>query len=194
MKDLYRKGIQEFEELNQGKMAKADFPSVFGHTFIKVFSSKTICAAFRVTGIHPFNPDALRPSQFKPSEASSVKGCFPLPQPSPVRRIMAACHSQIPAPAMPSTIDNAVPSHLSVSPIIDPSLYTPTKRVLLITESLSCSETASFLISKTPIISADTLLSAALHSVPDLPEPNWDVLNKAKEWSMLKKTDCRLHT
>ncbi|KIJ54179.1 hypothetical protein M422DRAFT_99663, partial [Sphaerobolus stellatus SS14] len=57
LKDFYRKELESFEELNHGQMAKHDFPFVFGMAFHKAFTEDTILAAFRATGIHPFNPD-----------------------------------------------------------------------------------------------------------------------------------------
>ncbi|KIJ42700.1 hypothetical protein M422DRAFT_137261, partial [Sphaerobolus stellatus SS14] len=85
MKDIYREEIQAFDQLNQCKMIKADFAKVFGKAYLRTFTPELIKMAFRVTGVYPFNPDVISEAQTKPSEALSIKGSFPLPQPSPVR-------------------------------------------------------------------------------------------------------------
>jgi len=66
---------------------------------------------------------------------------------------------------------------MSITKYIKPSLYTLSKRVCLMTKSLSCSKMASFLICTKLITSANTVLVAELHSV----------LEKAKSWSVHKK-------
>ena len=81
MTDQYRKHVEEFEERNGSKLTKVDFTGVFGAAFLP----ETILVAFQVTGIYPFNPNAISPTQMKPSEVISVKASFPLPQASPVQ-------------------------------------------------------------------------------------------------------------
>jgi len=145
MKDQYRKHVDAFEEKNGSKLTKADFTGVFGAAFLIAFLSETIMAAFRVTGIYPFNPNAISPTQMKPSEVTSVKASFLLPQASPVQRIMATYNYQtIPStplfPATP-TLNAAVTPMVHSSPfqdpVIDPTLYTPSKRGRTMVESLS---------------------------------------------------------
>ncbi|KAF8589787.1 hypothetical protein K439DRAFT_1644976 [Ramaria rubella] len=56
MKDIYRNEVHRFEELHSHKMAKADFMMVFGTAFLRAFTVDTVKAAFKATGIHPYNP------------------------------------------------------------------------------------------------------------------------------------------
>lgn len=90
MKEIWKQLVREFEEKNTRKMTKGDFTGVFGRAFQLAFTPETVTAAFRATGVHPFDPSVITPTQMKPSEPSSVKGVFPLQQPSPVRAIMTA--------------------------------------------------------------------------------------------------------
>ncbi|THU97010.1 hypothetical protein K435DRAFT_819286 [Dendrothele bispora CBS 962.96] len=76
MKTEMKNAINEFEETHQHPVAKADFTGVFGQAFLKSFDEETVKAAFRVTGVHPFDRAAIRPEQMKPAEATSVKGSF----------------------------------------------------------------------------------------------------------------------
>ncbi|KIJ34009.1 hypothetical protein M422DRAFT_182639, partial [Sphaerobolus stellatus SS14] len=181
MKDIYRQEVQAFEENHGHKMNKGDFGGVFGAAFHRAFTPETIKTAFRVTGIHPFNPNIISESQMKPSEVTSVKGSFPLPQPSPVRRIMATYHHQTVTPSLPlvthtnlSSPQQGGPSELD--PNIDPSLYTPSKRVRVMTATLSQSESASYLVSASPIKSTRYLPSPVLEAPPRENNPNWDLL------------------
>ncbi len=90
MKDVYQEEVKKFTEEHRRKVAKADFAGVFGAAFIRAFTKENILAAFRATGIHPFNPSVITPSQMKPSEPASLQGSFPVEQSSPVKAIMKA--------------------------------------------------------------------------------------------------------
>jgi len=89
MKKEWHLAIDTFEDQTMHAVEKEDFLSVFGSAFLKAFDKKTVLAAFRATGVHPFDPTVIKDEQMKPSEATSTKATFPLQQPSPVRRVMA---------------------------------------------------------------------------------------------------------
>ncbi|KDQ08328.1 hypothetical protein BOTBODRAFT_118813, partial [Botryobasidium botryosum FD-172 SS1] len=84
MKDAWKEDIHKFEETHRRSVTKGDFTKVFGTAFLRAFMRESILAAFKATGIHPFNPDIIKPTQTKPSEATSVKGGFPLQHAPPV--------------------------------------------------------------------------------------------------------------
>jgi hypothetical protein len=134
-------------------VSKGAFAGVFGRAFLRAFDKDTVQAAFEATGIYPFNPDVITEKQMKPSLPKSTKGDFPLPQPSPVRRVMAVFRSRPPtafdvspdAPGSPESPSRPKHSH---DPDIDPNLYTPTKRMQLLHSSLGASSSGSFLVSK----------------------------------------------
>ncbi|KAJ7435542.1 hypothetical protein B0H11DRAFT_1937476 [Mycena galericulata] len=118
-------------------------------------------------GIYPFNPNVIKPQQMKPSEATSVKGAFPLLQPSPVRRIMAVYHENPPT-AFDVDPDNHVLARPSVirDPNIDPALYRPAKRMRMMTSALETSTSGSFLVSKDPVTSQSGLPAPVLEGPP----------------------------
>ena len=161
MKEVWKIEIDRFEELHKRKVKKGDFVEVFGKAFVTAFSEDTILAAFKATGIFPFNPNVITEQQMKPSQATSTQASFPLAQPTPVRRVMAVFHDQprtafditadIPSSpqaggsvSVPQTPPHTVPSS------IDPDLFTPTKRGRILVGALGSSASAPFL--KTHII------------------------------------------
>ncbi|KDR65049.1 hypothetical protein GALMADRAFT_82338, partial [Galerina marginata CBS 339.88] len=85
MKDAWKQEIVSFEQQKMRKVSKSEFTSLWSRAYQASFTQDTILAAFRVTGVHPFSRDAITEAQMKPSLTTSIKGSFPLPQPSPVR-------------------------------------------------------------------------------------------------------------
>lgn len=120
MKSIWKEEVSTFESLHKRGVNKDDFCSVFGCAFLCAFTAKNIEAAFEATGIHPYNPNIIRPEQMKPAEATSIRSSFPLVQPSPVRAVIAAfrnhqftyqeCHPN--SPLNPSHTPIAGPSNL----------------------------------------------------------------------------------
>ncbi|KIJ23158.1 hypothetical protein M422DRAFT_276329 [Sphaerobolus stellatus SS14] len=88
MKEEFWKAIELFEEENNRGVGKADFVFVFGSAFLKAAQVDLVKAAFSTTGIVPFNPNIISAEKMKPSKPTSVKGSFPLVQPSPVRAVV----------------------------------------------------------------------------------------------------------
>ncbi|KAJ6524626.1 hypothetical protein DFH09DRAFT_937165 [Mycena vulgaris] len=61
-----------------------------------------------------------------------------------------------------------------IDPTIDPELYTPSKRMRLMTSSLATSASASFLVSKDPVTSKSRLPVPVLEGPPmAIPQPDW---------------------
>ena len=153
---------------------------------LRAFSEDTVKAAFAATGVHPFNPDAISDKQLKPSLPTSTKGSFPLPQPSPVRTIIAAMTACPPTSfdLSPTHIAPlAGPSHRSPStspspsaqqqtpdPNIDPELQTPSKRIWLMYGALASTSSGSMLVSKTCMTSAYTVTTPVFEPLPELPQ------------------------
>jgi hypothetical protein len=90
MKDKWKKEITAYEETTLKPVGKPDFLGVFRRTYNAAFTPDTVKAAFKVTGVVPFNHDAISEDQMKPSIATSVKRSFPLSQPEVVHTVMAA--------------------------------------------------------------------------------------------------------
>ncbi|KIK02647.1 hypothetical protein K443DRAFT_36323, partial [Laccaria amethystina LaAM-08-1] len=85
MKEAWKKVISQLEDETKAAVSKPDFLYLFGTAYNESFTEATVKAAFQVTGVYPFNKNAISAKQMKPSTTLSVKGEFPLPQPSPVR-------------------------------------------------------------------------------------------------------------
>lgn len=189
MKECFKNEINQFETLHLRPVGKGDFTGVFGRAFLKAFTPDTVAAAFRVTGIHPFDPSVISETQMKPSVATSTKHSFPLVQTSPVRRVMAVFPSHPPtafdvSPSTHAAISgNSSPGtptrqKRAIDPNIDPELYTPSKRMRLLTSNLA-SSSASFLVSTAPITSANRIAPPVLETVPPLLQPNWSFLQSS---------------
>lgn len=199
LKSAWRRVIREYETRTLRPVGKANFLELFGRAFRCSFDVETIQAAFRVTGIHPFNRDVITADQMKPSEVTSTSSSFPLPLNTPVRRIMAAFHHQPPTrfdvdiethlpqsnhiePASNPTTDvssvrapQSPPPSPILDPAIDPSLFTPSKRMRSVYASLAMSKSASFLVSKEVITSEDSLPPLALEQRPPyIGVPDWN--------------------
>ncbi|PBK60943.1 hypothetical protein ARMSODRAFT_1026032 [Armillaria solidipes] len=232
MKTQLKNVIHEFEEKHRRNVGKGDFTGLFRRAYKQAFDPETIKAAFCMTGVHPFNGNVISDQQMKPSESTSIKGAFPLLQPSPVHAVIAAFHHYkpttfdldpdnhieiqdssrisnedwlsspisrdgLPAPASFPTFGS--PSHglsvLSNSPSldnagsrtqpstplqrvrdlnIDPSLYTPSKHMRMMTSALSLTSSGSFLIQPTvKVTSLHSIPSPVLEGPPTLRQPDW---------------------
>ena len=221
MKKEFHEEINRFEDLQKSNIMKADFAGVFGCAFLCAFSEDTVKAAFAATGVHPFNPDAISDKQLKPSLSTSTKGSFPLPQPSPVRTIIAAMTACPPtsfdlspthfAPLAgpshrgPSTSPSPSARQWTPDPNIDPELQTPSKRIRLMYGTLASTSSGSMLVLKTRMTSAYTVTTPVFEPLPKLPQPDWSYLQNQlsntyqshevlqHENAKLTKSLCRLH-
>jgi hypothetical protein len=197
MKECWKEEIHTFEEKNRCGVNKADFASVWGTAYLRAFTPDLVKAAFSATGICPFNPDVITPEQMKPSACTSTQHLFPLPQTSPVRAIMAAFRYYQPTsfelspdthvPIQPDptgTLPSSPSPKHARDPDIDPDLYTPSKRMRLLTSALSGTASGSYLVSKTRITAAQAskiVVPPALERPPPLPSPDWSLLDSWSE-------------
>ena len=124
-----------------------------------------------------------------------MKGSYPLPQTSPVRAIMTAFHHNPPtafdldpathAPAAhpttagPSTFEGSYTSPKKRTreqdPNVDPTLYTPSKRVHFMTSGLM-NTSGSFLVSRSLLNSTHRIAAPVLEGPPSIPNPDWSLL------------------
>ncbi|KAH8105566.1 hypothetical protein DFH11DRAFT_1518867 [Phellopilus nigrolimitatus] len=73
---------------------------------------------------------------------------------------------------------------------IDPSLYTPSKHMRLMTGSLAMSSSGSFLVSSAKCSSSDMICAPVLEQPPDLPEPDWSLVETpVKSISLLSREE-----
>ncbi|KAJ7874177.1 hypothetical protein B0H14DRAFT_3555565 [Mycena olivaceomarginata] len=207
MKQIWKEEIEAFERRTGRKVGKGDFALVWGTGFKRAFTPETVQAAFRATGVFPFNPDVITAAQMKPAEATSTRAAFPLQQSSPVRAVMAAFHHYQPTAFELDEDTHAVagrsgsvagpsgygtrgsggdsqpvtPARRARDPNIDPALYTPSKRMRMMTSALGGTASGSFLISKAPITSRSHIAPPVLEGPPILPIPDWNLLRRSPE-------------
>ncbi len=75
-------------------------------------------------------------------------------------------------------------------PCIDPTLYTPSKRMCSLYAELSLTSSGSFLVSKVKITLSTPILRPVLEAPPPLLDPDWDLLNEGineKPWVTTKE-------
>lgn len=115
-----------------------------------------------------------------------------MPMPSPVRAIMEVFNHQtitafetapetvLPAPTF-LTITPATPTlHRQVlERTVDPALFTPTKRMRLMTTGLAATSSGSFLVGKPHITSVQTVADPIYAPRTSIPNPDWTLLNRA---------------
>lgn len=63
--------------------------------------------------------------------------------------------------------------------LIDPSLFTPSKRGLILTQTLAKSDSAYFLVGSSKITSLQTIPTPVLEGRPKIAKPNWSLVQAA---------------
>lgn len=200
-KKEWHAAIAKFEDENQHAVGKEDFLSVFGGAFQKSFDPEMVKAAFRVTGVHPYDETVIAAEQMKPAELTSTISSFPMDLPSPVKRVVDVFHhheitsfdtdmdthlparSEIETPPTSSTPSSAptTPKRPRTDAYIDPDLYTPNKRMRIMVGSLAASTSGSFLVSKSRMTSAMSIAGPVIQAPPKVEdEPDWALINAAK--------------
>lgn len=161
-------------------VSKSNLLSIIEKPFKKAFTPHNIQAGFRLTGLHPFDPHAIKPAQMAPSAASAVNGWFPVPQRSPVKAIMTALDlcKRVPTlvpptpPPFPLQSPQASPisNHIPLPPFpIDQ--YTQNEAAVTSTAALLLSSTsAAFLLDPSPAQYTENLPEPVLGRLPDLSE------------------------
>ena len=197
MKEAWKKAISKVEEETKAAVSKPDFLYLFGTAYNESFTEATVKAAFQVTGVYPFNKNAISANQTKPSTTSSVKGEFPLPQLSPIRAILVAWGQNNTTPTTPvASTSQAV---LMNSPSrsrrrirdedIDPLLHTPRKQIRTMHAGLKATASGSFLISNEPYKSTTPILEPVLEVPPALlPKPNWQLAESPEKTWVSRKS------
>ena len=200
MKGAWKTVIHEFEDLHLTKVTKGDFTGLFGKAYLAAFTKDTIEAAFRATGIYPFDRTVIKLKQMKPSETTSVKGPFAITQTSPVCAIISSfimhaptssdispshttqTHSGASEPASPSVNPN---SHLLVPAIStkhsqdsnpNDTPDSPSKCMRIMTSVLASTSSGSFLVSKTPYTSSQPFPRVPKRVPANVAQPNWSLL------------------
>ena len=156
--------MEKFDEEHHRSMWKDDFASIFGLSYLEVFTVELCKLAFSKTGIYPYDPTVIKPSQLAPSEGTSISGSFPQVQPSPVRAIMAVHRLQL-----PTSMDD---DSTNLDPAVDPVLYTPSKRMRLMNASIASTSSGSFLVSSRPMVLTVPIIKPVFETPLALEEPD----------------------
>ncbi|KAF7352031.1 hypothetical protein MVEN_01165400 [Mycena venus] len=174
-KACWQAAIVAFETRTMREVSKAEFMTVWVPAYLEAFDESTVRAAFKVTGVAPFNPDFVTAEQMKPSLATSTRAEFPMPQPSPVRAITNAMRIQPPtrfdlSPSNAARAPQASTSRTPQTPSrrrgrdedlenLDPALWSPSKKM----RTLS---------SPTTILSSPPVIQGVPSSIAT---PNWSL-------------------
>lgn len=155
--------IEKFEDEYLRGLNKDDFTFIFGGVFLLSFMETSILKAFEVTGIHPFNRNAIKAVQLEPSKVASTKVAFELPLPTPARRIVNLM-MELPSPPQSPTKGKArnVESSSSLSKAREELL-----------NSLQSSSSGSFLISDERIQSTQDIFEPVISQDKAALTPNW---------------------
>jgi hypothetical protein len=179
--------------------------------FLWAFTPDTIKAAFAAAGVCPFNPSVIPDKAMKLSLPTSTKGSFPLPQLSLVKAILSVMGSHpptdfdlspsyhVPGPSCIIPRSPITPSCVTwpQSPVIDPSLETPSKRMCMLYSALASTSSGSLLISKAKMTSSYKIPQPVFETILDLPWPDWDLLGGAdprayQSWEALEQQNHKL--
>ncbi|KAF5377981.1 hypothetical protein D9615_006719 [Tricholomella constricta] len=89
LKRYWSEERDKFERDTKTKVSKENFLRVYAAAHVRAFTPENIKAAFRKTGLVPFNPSAVTPEMMAPSRETSSQGVMPLAdqQTSPVRAV-----------------------------------------------------------------------------------------------------------
>ena len=117
-KRAFAEECEKHEQETGQTLERADFVVVNHRAVVRVFTQSNILAAFRKTGIRPFDPTVITEKMLAPSLPTSLQPSqvFPIIQPSPVRKVLDIIWgSQVIQPAV-------TPPHVSHPPSPSPPL------------------------------------------------------------------------
>lgn len=168
-------------------------------------------AAFKATGIHPFDPNVIKPAQMQPSQNTSTRASFPQPQTSPTRAVMVAFRDysfttqgtrpDSPPTAGPSSslaASDPIPMATDTYPLpstpskrrdpaSNPDLATPHKRMRLLGVGLANTSSGSFLVTKARVSHLEmkrVIHPPVLECVPgEIATPDWSLIDKHAPFS-----------
>jgi hypothetical protein len=190
MKTCWQRAIVDFEWKVMCNVLKAEFLTVWAPAYLEVCDESTTCAAFKVAGIVPFNPNFITEEQMKPSHATSTCGEFPMPQPSPVNMIINSMRLHPPtrfdlSPSYLASLLTLASSSPPQTPLrrhswdemenIDPVLWSPSKKMRTLYVHLGSTSTGSLLLRSPKIKSYDISILAPViqHVSRSIETPNW---------------------
>jgi hypothetical protein len=133
-------------------MDKSNFLVIYGRAHVRALTSDNIKAAFKKTGIWPFNPDVVTEDMLAPSRETSCEAHLPLPPDDPAVNVLATMLRKL------ATINEDEPDLISEAsmPVAGPSNLTKHNVIKEAVDGLSRTKLAH-LISSTLTTSNDTM-------------------------------------
>ena len=138
-------------------VSKVNFLEVYAKAHVRAFTRENILAAFKKTGMVPFNPDVITDTMMAPSLETSLTTRLPLTLASPLQEVvdLLSCHRarKRSCEDLPDPEDEArhTPSRrLAPNSELD---YTPVRRAM----NGLASTSAAFLVSDVPLLSSSRL-------------------------------------
>ena len=74
---------------HRGTMDKNNFLAIYGRAHVRALTPDNIKAAFKKTGVWPFNPDVVTEEMLTPSRETSCEAHLPLPPDDPAVNVLA---------------------------------------------------------------------------------------------------------
>jgi hypothetical protein len=133
-------------------MDKNNFLAIYGRAHIRALTPDNIKAAFKKTGIWPFNPDVVTTEMLAPSRETSCEAHLPLPPDDPAVNVLATMLKKL---ATIDEIDDESDA-ISEAPVAGPSNLTKHDVIKEAVDGLSRTKLAH-LISTTLTTSNDTM-------------------------------------
>jgi hypothetical protein len=133
-------------------MDKNNFLAIYGRAHIRALTPDNIKAAFKKTGIWPFNPDVVTTEMLAPSRETSCEAHLPLPPDDPAVNVLATMLQKL---ATIDEIDDESDA-ISEAPVAGPSNLTKHDVIKEAVDGLSRTKLAH-LISTTLTTSNDTM-------------------------------------
>jgi hypothetical protein len=84
LKRSWSKYHDDFKRETGKKVSKQNFLAIYAKAHLEALSKNNIIAAFKKTGVVPFNPDVIMETMLAPSHTSSTQSGLPIPLTSPV--------------------------------------------------------------------------------------------------------------
>jgi hypothetical protein len=163
LKKLIGKEHDKWLQENGAAMDKNSFLTVYGKAHVRALTPENIKAAFKKTGVWPFNPNVVTAEMLAPSKDTSCEAHVPLPPDDPAIDVLATMLRKL------AKIDEAEDEPISEAPIASPS---NTKQDVIneAIEGLSQTKLAH-LISTTLTTSHDTMPTTLTHTISH-PQPS----------------------
>lgn len=90
LKKFWQQERDREERENGQKVSKSNFLSVYGRAHVRALTSTNIKAAFRKTGVYPFDPSVITDDKLAPARETAIEHHAIIPMKTPVRVLVGA--------------------------------------------------------------------------------------------------------